>query len=49
VDRVADELTVRSVAFGWLLQYAAGGIAPPLIMIVINGAAQMLVLTPLNT
>lgn len=38
-----------SIAYGWLVQFAKGGIAPPLIITVINGIGVMLVFTPVNT
>ncbi|WWC92114.1 uncharacterized protein L201_007068 [Kwoniella dendrophila CBS 6074] len=35
--------------YGWLLKYGSGGIAPPLIMVFLNGVALMFALAPLNT
>lgn len=42
-------LPCSCLAYGWLLQYQAGGLAPPLICLVLNGLSLMIILTPLNT
>ncbi|WWC65403.1 uncharacterized protein I303_108021 [Kwoniella dejecticola CBS 10117] len=42
-------MPLSSLGYGWLIQYGAGGIAPPLVMVFINGLALMFVVAPLNT
>lgn len=42
-------MPLSAIAYGWLLQTKAGGIAPPLVMAAINGFGVMLVFTPVNT
>ncbi|WWD08489.1 hypothetical protein V865_006601 [Kwoniella europaea PYCC6329] len=42
-------MPLSNLAYGWLLQYGAGGIAAPLVMVFLNGLALMFGFAPLNT
>nr|XP_019051257.1 dityrosine transporter [Kwoniella bestiolae CBS 10118]OCF30187.1 dityrosine transporter [Kwoniella bestiolae CBS 10118] len=42
-------MPLSNLAYGWLLQYGAGGIAAPLVMVFLNGIALMFGFAPLNT
>ncbi|KIR42486.1 dityrosine transporter [Cryptococcus deuterogattii 99/473] len=42
-------MPISVLIYGWLLKFGKGGMAPPLIMVFLNGISLMLCLTPLNT
>ncbi|OWZ59705.1 dityrosine transporter [Cryptococcus neoformans c45] len=42
-------MPISILIYGWLLKFGKGGMAPPLIMVFLNGISLMLCLTPLNT
>ncbi|BEJ01175.1 hypothetical protein CcaverHIS631_0510320 [Cutaneotrichosporon cavernicola] len=42
-------LPLSCFTYGWLLYFNKGGIAPPIVMLVINGVGTQMFFTPLNT
>ncbi|ODN82784.1 hypothetical protein L202_01060 [Cryptococcus amylolentus CBS 6039] len=42
-------MPVSILIYGWVLKFGKGGMAPPLIMVFLNGLSLMLALTPINT
>lgn len=42
-------LPLSSFVYGWLLHFNKGGLAPPILMLVINGVGTQMFFTPLNT
>ncbi|WWC72432.1 uncharacterized protein I206_106394 [Kwoniella pini CBS 10737] len=42
-------MPLSALGYGWLVEYGAGGIAPPLVMVFLNGLSLMFVVAPLNT
>ncbi|XAO22220.1 hypothetical protein I312_100988 [Cryptococcus bacillisporus CA1280] len=42
-------MPISVLIYGWLLKFGKGGMAPPLVMVFLNGVSLMLCLTPLNT
>ncbi|WVQ70615.1 hypothetical protein IAR50_000135 [Cryptococcus sp. DSM 104548] len=46
---LAVGMPVSILVYGWVLDFGKGGMAPPLIMVFLNGLSLMLALTPINT